>query len=59
MKTKKLTHGGKRKGSGRKAGTGKKIKTSITLTKEHFKKTEGGKRSLLIEKGLELILNES
>ena len=58
MKTKKLTHGGKRKGAGRKAGTGKKIKTSITLTKEHFKKT-AGKRSLLIEKGLELILNES
>jgi len=55
MKTKKLTHGGKRKGAGRPKVENKKIKTSITLSQEHFEKT-AGKRSQLIKKGLELIL---
>lgn len=55
MTKKKNTKGGKRNGAGRKPlGDKKRVKTAITMTPEHFRKT-AGKRSFLIEQGLKKI----
>ena len=48
------THGGKRKGAGRKPykkKSEKKVKCSIVMTPEHYRKTKGN-RSALVEMGL-------